>query len=102
VPVLDIYTDKKLFYENKQISPEKMEQAQTSPLRFTWEYPLPQYYSLAKEDNAVDGLVVISDDPGRPMPEAVENKISQYPVRKTFQQSSYVFQHQTFITVYHK
>jgi len=102
VPVLDIYTDKKLFYEKKQISPEKMERAQTSPLRFTWEFPLPRYYSLAKEDKTVDGLVVISDDPGRPMPEAVENKISQYPVRKKFQQSSYVFQHQTFITVYHK
>ncbi len=102
VPTLDIYTDKKLFYEKKQISPEKMERARTSPLRFTWEYPLPQYYSLAKEDKAVDGLVIISDDPGRPMPEAVENKISQYPVRKTFQQSSNIFQHQTFITVYHK
>ena len=102
VPVLDIYTDKKLFYEKKQISPEKMERAQTSPLRFTWEYPLPQYYSLAEEDKTVDGLVIISDDPGRPMPEAVENKISQYPHRKTFQQSSNIFQYQTFITVYHK
>jgi len=102
VPVLDIYTDKKLFYNKTQIEPQTIERVQTSPLRFTWEYPLPQYYSPGKEDKTFDGLVIISDDPSRPMPETVENKISQYPVRKTFQQSSYIFKHQTFITVYHK
>ena len=102
VPVLDIYTDKKLFYNKTQIEPQTIERVQTSPLRFTWEYPLPQYYSPGKEEKTFDGLVIISDDPSRPMPETVENKISQYPVRKTFQQSSYIFKHQTFITVYHK
>jgi 4-amino-4-deoxy-L-arabinose transferase-like glycosyltransferase len=102
VPVLDIYTDKKLFYNKTQIEPQSIERVQTSPLRFTWEYPLPQYYSPGKEDKMFDGLVIISDDLSRPMPDAVENKISQYPVRKIFQQSSYIFKHQTFITVYHK
>jgi hypothetical protein len=102
VPGLDIYTDKKLVYEKKQISPEKMEQVQTAPLRFTWEYPLPEYYSVAKADKTADGLVIISDDPGRPLPELVENKILQYPVHKVFQQSSKIFRYQTFITVYHK
>ena len=102
VPALDIYTDKKLFYNKTQISPQNIERVRTSPLRFTWEYPQPKYYSLGEKDKTVDGLVIISDDPSRPMPETVENKISQYPVRKTFQQSSYIFKHQTFITVYHK
>ena len=102
VPGLDIYTDKNLFYEKKEISAQTMERAQTSPLRFTWEYPLPEYYSLAQEDKNIDALVIISDDPVRPLPESVENKILQYPVRKIFQQSSNIFQHQTYITVYHK
>jgi hypothetical protein len=102
VPGLDIYTDKNLFYEKKEISAQTMERAQTSPLRFTWEYPLPEYYSLAQEDKNIDALVIISDDPVRPLPKSVENKILQYPVRKIFQQSSNIFQHQTYITVYHK
>jgi len=102
VPVLDIYTAKKLFYEKKQISLQAMEQAQTSPLRFTWEYPLPEYYSLVKKDETVEGLVIITDDPDRPITEAIENKISQYPERRIFHQSSNIFQHQTFVTVYHK
>jgi hypothetical protein len=102
VPGLDIYTDKKLFYEKKQVSSQAMERAQTSPLRFTWEYPLPEYYSLAQAGKTVDGLVIISDDLGRALPESVENKIVQYPVHKKFQQTSNIFQHQTFISVYHK
>jgi hypothetical protein len=102
VPGLDIYTDKKLFYEKRQISQQIMERAQNSSLRFTWEYPMPRYYLLTKGAKTVDGLVMISDDPGQLMPESAESKISQFPVRKTFQQSSNIFKHQTFITVYHK
>jgi hypothetical protein len=102
VPVLDIYTDKKLFYEKKQISPQVVERAKTSPLRFTWEYPMPEYYSRPPKDKIFDGLVMISDDPNRPMPESARKKIFKFPVHKIFQQSSNIFQHQTYITVYHK
>lgn len=102
VPVLDIYTDKKLYYTSNKISSQVMEKAKTSPLRFTWEYPLPKYYSRGEESNIVDSLVIISDAPDRNMPQSVKNKISLYPIRKIFQQSSNIFQHQTFVTVYHK
>ena len=102
VPALDIYTDKKLFYDKKQVSSQVMERTKTSPLRFTWEYPMPEYYSKAQKDKNVDGLIIISDDLSFSMPESVKNKISQYPESKIFHQSSKVFQHQTYITVYHK
>jgi hypothetical protein len=102
VPGLDIYTDKKLFYKIKQISPKILEQAQASPLRFTWEFPMPEYYSLKNESAAVDGLVIITDTQNQSMPESIVNKTSRYPVRKTFLQSSNIFQHQTFVAVYHK
>jgi hypothetical protein len=102
IPVLDIYTDKKLYYEKKVTSPQALERVQASPLRFTWEFPMPAYYFLSKGALPVDGLVIISDDPDRAMPESVESEISRYPVRKIFQQSSNIFQHQTFITMYHK
>jgi hypothetical protein len=102
VPGLDIYTDKNLFYEKKQISSQIIKRTKTSPLRFTWEYPVPEYYSGASKGKVFDGLVIISDDLSRPMPESVNKKVSQYPSHKIFQQSSNIFQHQTFIAVYHK
>jgi hypothetical protein len=102
VPALDIYTHKRLFYEKQQISPQVMERTKTSPLRFTWEYPMPEYYSRPPKDKIFDGLVMISDDPNQPMPESIKKKILQYPAHKIFQQSSNIFQHQTYITVYHK
>ena len=101
VPVLDIYSDKKLYYVKKPIAPAILEKTQNSSLRFTWEYPMPQYYLPGQRNITTDALVVISDTPGRTNPD-LEKKTAGYPFSKTFQQSSYIFQHQTFVTVYHK
>lgn len=102
VPILDIYTEKQLTYEDEPLSPEVFARVKTAPLRFTWEYPLPGYYSPEPGRKKIDALVIISDDPERLMPQDIENKISLYPFRKRFNQSSHIFQHQTFVTVYHK
>ena len=102
VPVLDIYTDKKLVYEYEPPLPEFFERVKAAPLRFTWEFPLPRYYSLKPGTRDVDGLVIISDDPGLQVEQNIENITSRYPFHKKFDQSSRIFQHQTFVTVYHK
>ena len=102
VPVLDIYTDKKLLYEYEPISQEILERTEASPLRFTWEFPLPDYYFLKSETKDVEALVIISEVPNPILPPNIEKKISRYPFQKIFQQSSHIFQHQTFVTVYHK
>jgi hypothetical protein len=102
VPVLDIYAQKKLLYEERPANQEILEKAKTSPLRFTWEFPLPRYYKKDTGGKAVEGIVIISDDRSRTLPHDIENIISLYPTKKIFQQSSNIFQHQTFVTVYHK
>jgi len=102
VPILDIYTGKSLQYEETPKNPQVLEKARTSPLRFTWEYPIPEFYSFKVGEKDADALVVISDNPDQILLDAIENKILHYPVRKRFQQSSNIFQHQTFVTVYHK
>ncbi len=101
VPVLDIYTFKNIIYKYEPPGREVLERARTSPLRFTWEYPLPEYYFPAIDAEA-DALVIILDDPKRALPQNVENQIAPYPHKKIFQQSSFTFQHQTFVSVYHK
>ena len=102
VPILDIYTNKQLVYGYEPVSPEVLERVKAAPLRFTWEFPLPGYYSPGPGTKNIEGLVIISDDPQRTMPQDIENKISLYPFHKRFNQSSQIFQHQTFVTVYHK
>jgi hypothetical protein len=102
VPVLDIYTNKKLYYDKKPIKPEIIERSKNAPLRFTWEFPTPQYYRNLQNSTATEALVVIKDEQDLPLPEIVQNKISSYPVHTFFQQSSKIFRHQTFIAVYHK
>ncbi|KPJ98337.1 MAG: hypothetical protein AMJ60_08595 [Desulfobacterales bacterium SG8_35] len=102
VPVLDIYTDKNLVYAYEPVSPEILEGVKTAPLRFTWELPLPEYYALPPATIDLDGLVIISDDLKPTLPQDTEKKILLYPSQKRFQQSSKIFKHQTYVTVYHK
>lgn len=104
VPVLDIYTRKTLVYEYEPIPPEVLERVKSAPLRFTWELSLPGYYSpkSGTKNKNIDALVIISDDLKRPLPQDIQNKASRYPLQKKFNQSSNIFQHQTFVTVYHK
>ena len=102
VSMLDIYTSKRLLYEETPKSEEVLERARTSPLRFTWEYPTPEFYSRKPGEKDTGALVVISDNQDQALPAAIENKILHYPVRKIFQQTSHIFKHQTFVVVYHK
>jgi len=102
VAVLDIYTDKDLFYEHEPVSPEVLERVKTAPLRFTWEFPVPGYYSSRPAAKDIGALVIISDARERAVPPDIENKISLYPFQKIFDQSSMIFKHQTYVRVYHK
>jgi hypothetical protein len=102
VPILDIYSSKNLVYEYEPVGAETLERYKTSPLRFTWEFPLPEYYSPDAKTKDFGALVIISDNPNRTVPQDIENKISVYPVQKKFYQSSKIFQHQTYVSVYHK
>jgi len=101
IPLLDIYTDKKLIKENDPVEPEIIEEYKTSPLRFTWEFSLPEYYSSTAAIKA-DGMVIVSDVPEPVLPQENKGTISGYPFVKYFHKTSGVFQHQTFVTVYHK
>ncbi|UCD66189.1 MAG: glycosyltransferase family 39 protein [Deltaproteobacteria bacterium] len=102
VPVLDIYTNKNIVYDYEPVGPEVLERVKSAPLRFTWEFPMPEYYSVNDGTEKIDALVIISDDPEHIMPEGMENRKLPYPFQKIFKQSSNIFQHQTFVTVYHK
>jgi hypothetical protein len=53
-------------------------------------------------EKQTDGLVIVADVPDFFQDPDLSEKIAAFPQSKTFQQTSGVFQHQTFVTVYHK
>jgi hypothetical protein len=103
VPLLDIYTQKGLYYIGRVPSHKELEKAKTSPLRFTWEYPIPEYYRLDGNPTKQPGaIVIVADDSTSALTPDQQEKIAGLNQSKTFQKTSGVFQHQTFVTVYHK
>ncbi|MBE9519554.1 MAG: glycosyltransferase family 39 protein [Proteobacteria bacterium] len=103
VPILDIYTEKKLVFRGRVASAQELEKAGKSPLRFTWDYPMPAYY-LSEDGQGMQpgGLVIVADGPDFSQGPDLQKKIAGFSQSKTFQQTSDIFQHQTYVTIYHK
>lgn len=100
VPILDIFTSKKIRHEYMRAIPISQQEAEISPLRFTWEYKNPDYYSETnkKEDSAV--VALISDDKILKLPAYVESRIKDYRRVKRFTVSDDMFRFQVFVSVY--
>ncbi|MGE5049824.1 MAG: ArnT family glycosyltransferase [Deltaproteobacteria bacterium] len=91
VPLLDLYTSRKLIYRDKaRPPPPGVEQ---SALRFTWDYRNPAYYG--PEDGPA-ALVVISDRPAQPPPRG------NYHLLRVFASDERVFTHTTVVSVYRR
>jgi hypothetical protein len=104
VPILDLFTKKKIVYHcDKDFSPQLMD-FEKSPLRFTWEYKNPKYYigGNAKEDaDLKKAVVVITESSEQPIPPEVEQKIKGYRNAEIFKISEGVFKYQTIVRVYY-
>jgi 4-amino-4-deoxy-L-arabinose transferase-like glycosyltransferase len=98
VPILDLFTRKRIVHRAEEPSPGELERARTSSLRFTWEYRDPPYYS---PEGPVDAAVaVISDDLDRPLPERVARRLEGYRLARVFAADERVFRHRTLVAIY--
>jgi len=100
VPILDVFTSKKINYEYVRTMPIDPQETKTLPLRFTWEYKNPDYYSEVskKGDSAV--VALISDDKTLKLPAYIESRIRDYRRVKRFTISDEMFRFQVFVSVY--
>ena len=116
VPILDLFTDKRIHYVyyradylNYMPPPEKIA---VSPLRFTWIYKNPDYYSRdPRRDFDLTGnssghssgtaVTVIAAELLSPLPEEVALAVKKYRNSKSFSISDDIFDHQTLVTVYY-
>ncbi len=99
VPLLDLFTDKKIHYAYKLQDAPAPKDIAVSPLRFTWAYKNPGYYEADPAPGAP--VAVISGEPPGMLPETVSKKLIKHEHSKSFILADDIFTHQTFVTVYY-
>lgn len=100
VPLLDIFTDRKLDFE---YTPEKisLDRIKESSLRFTWRYRNPEYYAVNDTyDNGGSMLVVISSEYGQAIPENIRAMTEGRSLVRIFNKSTGVFNYITEVKIY--
>jgi hypothetical protein len=102
VPILDLYTEKRIRYDYRASPYADRDEILISPLRFTWEFRNPEYYQFGPAKSRSAPVVVISNEPGDILPPNIKQKISGFDKMKTFRTSENIFNFQTLLTIYYK
>jgi asparagine N-glycosylation enzyme membrane subunit Stt3 len=112
VPILDLFTRKRIIYHyDKDFSPPPKD-FEKSPLRFTWEYKNPEYYAVIPPNPPLlkggrgdfqvkTAVIVIASDIEQSFPPYIEQRTKEYAKSKVFNVSEGVFQYQTIVRVYY-
>ncbi len=100
VPLFDLFLRAPIRYRYRGTDYPLPEDLATSPLRFTWSYMNPRYYTgrLSSEKTAV---AVITDGTEQEYDQELYERIKRFSQKKIFAVRDDVYQHQTLITVYH-
>jgi hypothetical protein len=102
VPLLDLYTDKRIFYQPNSEAPHNWDKIKNSSLRFTWEYTNPDYYMMKKNGhNQSRAMVIISQKPDQPISRYLKRKTQSYKHSKVFKTVTGLFRYRTVVTVYY-
>jgi len=103
VPILDLFTRKKIIYDYKRESfAQPKEKVEKSPLRFTWEYENPAYYGEPLSGSIDPVVLVISERTDDPLPDELTTRLAQYSIIGSFGTSEEVFRYQTSVRIYQK
>lgn len=99
VPLLDLYTGKRLVSTAAQGPPPPAELAR-SPLRFTWEHRNPAYYRAPAHDSRMLPVAVIASDATASLPPWLAHRLAGHRLAREFTASEDVFGYRTFVSVY--
>ncbi len=101
VPIFDLFTDKEIRHYYDDSYSLSREEIDTSPLRFTWEYRAPRYYSGEfSAGSAKPAAAVISNGPIKKLPPWIEEKLEGYSKIKEFYGSTGIFKFSPGIALY--
>ena len=100
VPILDLFTSKRLVIRHDAVAAPAAEALRESSLRFTWEHRSPAYYAAGMDATGDSAVVVIASDPAQPLPASVGQRLQGYGLSREFIASENVFGYRTFVQVY--
>lgn len=101
IPILDYFTNKEVVYQSDMgLNPRPgQEVIETSPLRFTWAYKHPPYFS-AKRENVDTPVAVILSDSNQSLPSHIARRLGDYRLDKELNTSDRLFRYKTIVQVY--
>lgn len=114
VPLLDLSTGKELVYHDTAKRNTDSEEVGISPLRFTWEYNNPRYYTQParpfrqKDAEVVNhgrqqgAVVIITDRRDEAIPGHLEQHVKDYRKVRVFDKDEIEFEFKTFVRVYYE
>ncbi|MEE9524702.1 MAG: glycosyltransferase family 39 protein, partial [Thermodesulfovibrionales bacterium] len=101
VPILDIYTSKEIAFKQALELPADVPDLEGSPLRFTWEFRMPDFYSDILNTESAPVIVISSDQEDMLIPKEVS---LTYPpdneLMKIFDVSSRAFRFKSLVYIY--
>ncbi len=101
VPLLDFFTKKDIFYHHDESYSLPFEEIKESPLRFTWKYKNPGYYTAYQRDFRDNpAVVVISNGPVKVLPENIIREVKGRKKAKVFNTSTELFRYNPVVTIY--
>ncbi len=106
IPILDLYIkDREIIYMQGPPS-ERPLHFLSSPLRFTWEYRIPEFYKEKSERRGSQKplmrcLVLLTDDKVAELSKGIREKISHYSNSRTFHKMDGIFKFQAFAVVFY-
>jgi hypothetical protein len=101
-PILDYHTRKRIIYTGSKDIRMSAEEIRESPLRFTWEYEVPDFY---KTDGLVansEAVAVVSEGRSLKFPQELIEKLAAYKKTKAFDKSTGIFRYRPEITIYER
>jgi hypothetical protein len=101
VPIIDLFTDKKISYQYNEGHEIPFKEIEKSPLRFTWAYENPDYYENNNADSMLNSAIaIISNMPPGKLPNHIEEKLKGHKEAGIFKTSTGIFRYSPVVTVY--
>jgi len=100
VPILDLFTSKRLVVRHDAVAAPATEALRQSSLRFTWAYRNPAYYAAGTDAPGESAVVVIASDPAQFLPASIGQRLQGYRLSRAFIVSENVFGYRTIVQVY--
>ena len=101
VPLLDLYTHKRIIYHEQQRVVSNMQARMQSSLRFSWEVRPPEFYAAHGADACLPMVLISSKPAVTDHPDAGPADTGM-KILKRFESTTGVFRYKTFVSVYNR